>query len=250
MKDKEIEAYLKRIGFTGPAQTDLDTLTRLQQTHLLTVPYENFDILTGADMPLTEAGLLDKIVARHRGGYCFELNGLFGKLLRALGFSVTDCFARFLKHEREIPKRRHRVLMVEVPGDGRFLADVGVGLPIPRIPVPFDGHPQGMYRLGREPFFGWILYENKERLYAFSEEPQLDRDFDAIHFYCRFSPDSVFRRAPMVAIQTPQGRLTVDGAVFRTFDPSGVREETFSDPQAWRLELKRRFGLENVGWNK
>ena len=248
MTEKQIAQYLERIGYTGSREPSLETLAGLQLAHLLTVPYENLDILTGADMPLDEAGLFDKIVTRHRGGYCFELNGLFGKLLRALGYSVTDCFARFLKNEKEIPKRRHRVLIVRVPGGGRYVADVGVGLEIPRQPVSLDGTATGIYRVVTEPFFGHVLYEGNQRLYAFTEEPQLDRDFDAIHFYCRFMPDSFFRQGAMVAIRTPNGRLTLDGDVFRTFSSEGVREERFEDPADFAREMKKRFGLESTGW--
>jgi len=248
MTEKQITEYLQRIGYTGARTLNYETLAGLQLAHLLTVPYENLDILTDADMPLDEAGLFDKIVTRHRGGYCFELNGLFGKLLRAMGFQVTDCFARFLKNEREIPKRRHRVLLVQVPGGGRYLADVGVGLEIPRKPVNLDGTALDDYRIVTEPFFGHVLYEGGQRLYAFTEEAQLDRDFDAIHFYCRFAPDSFFRRAAMAAIRTPQGRLTLDGDIFRTFSPAGVKEERFEDPADFAREMKLRFGLENTGW--
>ena len=243
MNRKQIEQYLERIGLDGSVKADEAGLKAIQRAHLMTVPYENLDILRKAPMPLDEASLFDKVVTRRRGGYCFELNGLLGALLWAMGFEVEDYFARFLKDEPAIPMRRHRVLAVRVPGGGRYLVDVGVGLPIPREPLRLEENEQGQYALKREPFFGWVLYDRGRRLYAFTEEPQLTVDYEAAHFWCRFSPDSPFITGPMLAIRTAQGRITLDGDVLRRFTPEGVEEEFCPEGAAREAALRTCFGI-------
>ena len=91
-------AYLARIGLSDlPRNTTAGTLEALQAAHLTHVPYETLDIVRGVPLSLEEDALFDKIVTRNRGGFCFELNGLFAALLRALHFPVTEYFGRFLR---------------------------------------------------------------------------------------------------------------------------------------------------------
>src|SRR5205085_8232372 len=84
-----VQAYLDRIGYDGPTEPGLITLTGLQRAHMLSVPFENLDVHLGRRLVLDPAANFEKIVGRRRGGWCFELNGLFGWLLEQLGFDVT-----------------------------------------------------------------------------------------------------------------------------------------------------------------
>ena len=161
------------------------TLADLQECHLHTVPYENLDIMNRIALSLDPQDVYQKIVVRGRGGYCFELNALFGWLLRELGYPVTDLVARFWRDEPNTPpKRRHHVLKVEAEGT-TYLCDVGVGGIVPRRPIAWieglEQHQGGeCYRLDRDDYYGWVLCEqkNKEwnRIYSFTEEPQLPKD--------------------------------------------------------------------------
>ena len=84
-----IQAYLDRIDYHGPREPTAATLRALHMAHLLAVPFENLNIGRGWPIVLDEDALFEKIVAGRRGGFCYELNGLFAALLRALGFEVT-----------------------------------------------------------------------------------------------------------------------------------------------------------------
>src|SRR5919112_6867574 len=84
-----IEAYLKRINYNGPLTPAPETLRDLQVAHLLAVPFENLSIHSGEPIVLDEDALFTKIVEKERGGFCYECNGLFAGLLRALGFEVA-----------------------------------------------------------------------------------------------------------------------------------------------------------------
>lgn len=254
MQTLDPSAYLARIGYTGNTAPTAETLRALQFQHLRTVPYENLDILRGIPLSLETADLYDKIVTRGRGGFCFELNALFGWLLRALGFQVTDYFARFLLDEPAIPIRRHQVLGVTVPGAGeRYSADVGVGSTSPNFPVRLEAgtpQPQGngiAFRYERGPLLGWVLHIQKKgewkRLYSFTEEPQLPIDYTATTFYCEKHPASPFNKTEMVALRTETGRYTLDGNTFKCFDGDDVK--TWEEPtaEAKAATLKSIFGI-------
>src|SRR5690349_13822179 len=84
----QLSAYLDRIGYGGPVRADLATLKALHRAHLLTIPYENLDVQLGRRVTTDPADAYDKIVRRGRGGWCYEMNGLFAWALGEIGFSV------------------------------------------------------------------------------------------------------------------------------------------------------------------
>jgi len=193
--------------------------------------------------------LYDKIVTRRRGGFCFELNGLFGWLLRELGFGVVEYAGRFLRNFAAIPMRQHRVIRATA-GGADYLCDVGAGSVIPRAPLRLEAgyeRVQGdeRYRLDYEPPLGYILSEWKagrganecsldctnvnsgcagywRRIYSFTTEEQLDIDFVMPSYYCENHPDSYFRKMDMVHIFTHDGRKSAAGREIRIFTPKGV----------------------------
>lgn len=244
--------YLERIGYTGSAEPTAQTLAALQAAHLRSVPYENLDILWNRPIVLEKEALYEKIVTRRRGGYCFELNELFGHLLRELGYGVTDLFGRFLKGEKQIPMRRHHVLLVDVPGDAaRYLCDVGVGSGSPTWPVKLiEGEEQrqadGLYRFTKDEFLGWILEEKKDDwgpIYSFTLERQIPVDFVAASFFCERSPESIFNKEEMISLRREDGRITLDGSAFRVFSADGVTEEIVKDEAEKTRRIAEWFGI-------
>src|SRR5215210_3696598 len=85
----DLPAYLHRINYRGEQAPTAAALRDLHRAHLLAVPFENLDIHLDRRILLDQDALFDKIVTRRRGGFCYELNGLFALLLRGLGFEVT-----------------------------------------------------------------------------------------------------------------------------------------------------------------
>lgn len=218
------------------------------------MPYENLDIINGLPIKLDTEALFDKIVTRNRGGYCFEVNGLFGALLENLGFKVTHLAARFLRNEAKIPLRRHWVLLVECD-EGEYICDVGIGSAAPRYPLKLqegiEQHQFGeTYKLQKEDFFGWVIYELHDgewrKFYSFTLEPQIDVDFIAPSFYCEKHPDSIFNKDVMVSIKTETGRKTLNGREYKVFSGDEVVEirENLTDLQLAEI-LKREFQIEN-----
>jgi len=249
----QVRAYLDRIGFEGEPEVSLECLKALQSAHLRNVPYENLDILAGVPISLDVPALYDKIVVRRRGGFCFELNSLFGWLLREIGFDVTDYFARFwLGEPNPVPKRRHQVLCVRL-GKDEYLSDVGVGGPVPLLPVRIvEGEEQqqgnDIFKLEYDAAFGWRLTElhrdSWRLIYSFTTEPQLPIDYITASFWCQYAPDSIFREGAMVAIRTRDGRNTIAGQEFKRFIGDRVDVKRLDTSDAWRETLREHFGIE------
>src|SRR2546421_2817515 len=129
MDHETVLAYLDRIGVTGPASSDAAGLRALHLAHQLTVPFENLSIHLAEPISLDEGDLVDKIVRRRRGGFCYELNGAFALLLEALGARVSRVAARvYGEAGRLSPPFDHLALIVRLAdGSGPWLADVGFG---------------------------------------------------------------------------------------------------------------------------
>lgn len=213
-----VDAYLDRIDYHGPRAPTLETLSELHQAHLLAVPFENLDIISGTPIVLEERHLFDKLVRRRRGGFCYELNGLFATLLRALGYDVTLLSARGSAGQGFGPEFDH--LTLSVAGGqltGPYLADVGFGECF-REPLPLadgaeaDEGPHA-YRLaaGRPE---WRLETRPaggawEAAYAFTLQARQLSDFEPMCRYHQASPESHFTRGRIWSIATPGGRWSL-----------------------------------------
>lgn len=251
METVKVKKYLERIGMELPENVVPDSafLRELQFAHCTHIPYENLDIIRGIPLSLDEDDLFRKVVEERKGGFCFELNGLFAWLLRQLGYKVTEYAARYLRGESGIPMRRHRVLKVEAE-DGVWCCDVGIGEVCPRYPVRLtEGVEQPQlgecYRFDRDDFLGWVLMDLHKgewrRFYSFTEEPQLPQDYDALCVYCEKSPKSPFINAEMFSLKTPEGRITLDGHIYKEFDGEEVRVRELTDAEMpWAYA---QFGL-------
>ena len=247
----DVKAYFHRIGLELPEDLTPNSalLRQLHLAHCTTVPYENLDMIRGIPTSLEEDALFHKIVEEGRGGLCFELNGSFGNLLRALGYQVTDYAARYLRGESTLPMRRHRVLKVEAT-DGTWLCDVGIGEVCQREPVKLEeGLVQEQfgetYKLEKEDFLGWVLWDlykgSWRKFYSFTEEPQLEVDYIAPNFYCEQHPESPFNKKEMFAVKTLEGRKTLDGNLYKEFCNGVVTAKELTEaemPEAYAV-----FGL-------
>lgn len=246
--------YFARIGLDEdtPVTKTYEFLCNLQLAHVTTVPYENLDILKGKPLSLKWDDLYEKIVTRGAGGYCFELNGALSYLLKENGFEVKNYFARYLRGEKEIPVRRHRVLAVTTD-DGVYMCDTGIGEKAPRLPLLLkEGIVQEQfgeyYRFDRDPFLGWVLSDlhrgEWRRFFSFTEEEQLDIDFSHASFFCEAHADSPFNKDLMIAMKTEDGRITLDGRVFKEWRGDEIVNIVTceSDEEVDRI-LEEKFGL-------
>lgn len=252
----DLEAYLKRIGVKDVKDPSPEFLDELIYAHQSTVPFDNLDVCERGIVPsLGIADLYDKIVVRRRGGYCFELNALFGALLKALGFSVQPCMARVLLRPIPYPLISHRANIVAIDGK-RYLADVGFGGPQPTFaPVIEDGvsrtergHTFTLHRVGHCWWeVGYQGSSEEERAVlrvcamAVGEE-----DFVPLSFFQAANPQSVFKLNRMANIVTEDGALNLRNSTYTVFE-NGKRTETEIDDEDTVVQLlEEKFGI--VDW--
>ena len=215
----DVQAYLDRIGYPGGREPSAGNLAALVRAHRVAVPYETLDLWRGLRTSLAPDALFDKLVTRRRGGYCFELNGLFAALLRELGYEVREYAGRWLRNNPSlsVPRRCHRVVCARTGKAGPAqIADVGIGLPFLLTPLDVvSDRPQlrggRYYRVVRDGRLGFVVEMMRpdgswERLFSFDAAPCEPTDFDYPHWWCETHPDSIFLRGRFRVF-----RLTADG---------------------------------------
>lgn len=238
--------YLERIGVEGPVPVDQAGLTLLQERHLATVPFENLSIHLGEPIVLTEEALLDKVVRRHRGGFCYELNGAFAVLLRSLGFDVTLLAARVFTPVGLGPPYDHMTLRIDL--DEPWLADVGFGRFIAR-PVRYAApeaqqDPSGSVTFGEAPYGDLDVLLDGTPQFRIDQRPRELEEFAATCWYQQTWPESHFRTSLTCSLPTPSGRVTLSDRLLIT-SVDGVRTETTLESDADVLATYReRFGVE------
>lgn len=247
----DTEAYLERINYNGPLVPTARSLRELQMAHLLAVPFENLSIHWGEPIVLADDALFEKVVERRRGGFCFELNGLFAALLRDLGFEVVMLSARVARGEGSYtPEFDHMTLMVSLAE--RWLVDVGFGDTF-REPLRLDDR-SAQVQNGRAYLIApdddnLILNERQhgdewQAQYRFNLQPYQYPDYVERCHYHQTSPESHFRQRRICTRATPKGRLTLSELRFITTTLSGERQERLlPNEEEYGKMLAKHFGI-------
>ncbi|MFJ9951923.1 arylamine N-acetyltransferase [Kitasatospora sp. NPDC091207] len=239
----DLEKYFARIGWEGEPAPTVENLRSLHRAHVLGIPFENLDVVTGSVPSLDLADLQAKLIDSSRGGYCFEHSSLFAAVLDQLGFEVTRLTGRVRLGARpgEVRPRTHMVLAVQVPGEpGRFLVDVGYGSrtallePLPMIPDLVREGAGRTHRLVVEeadsPAPRWVLQartgEGWEDQHVFTLDPVPAPDLTMSNWFVATYPRSPFHRF-YIQRTRPDGHLQLDGRTLTRTDAGGgtsVRE--------------------------
>ena len=198
MHEQALQDYLNRIGARRPASPAAEALRDLHVRHLLAVPFENLSIHLGEPIRLDGKSLFDKIVLRRRGGFCYELNGAFGRLLRALGFPVSYLAAGVFGEGGALsPLFDHMVLGVDAGGS--WLADVGFGdhslHPLRMDDAGAQPDPHGTFQVSKTPEGDLDILRDGKPQYRVETRPRRLEDFAPACWWQQTSPDSHFRRS-------------------------------------------------------
>ena len=256
----DIHAYLRRINYPGDPAPSAATLRELHRAHLLAVPFENLDIHLGRPIMLDQEALFGKIVTRRRGGFCYELNGLFALLLRELGFEVTLLAAGVARAEGGFgPEFDHLTLLVQDPAkapthnlqSAAWLADVGFGDSF-RAPLRFvEGVEQeqegGAYRLDRDGEHYTLMQRDAEGWapqYRFTLQPHAQAEYTAMCHYHQTSPASSFTRKRVCTLATPNGRITLSDRTLIVTTRGERSEQVLPDESAFQAALREHFGVD------
>jgi len=251
-------AYLKRINYSGSLAPTAESLRALHLAHLANVPFENLDIHLGNPIHIDQAGFYAKIVNRGRGGFCYELNGLFAWLLKELGFEVNLLSARVGDGEGGFsPEFDHLALRVLCPADPvnpdvPWLADVGFGecfmtpLRLDQLNRVQDQVGPHVYRIDKEAdYLGlWEKRDGAEwqEQYRFTLIPRRLREFQGMCQYHQTSPASHFKQKRICSRTTENGRITL-GEDKLIIGESGRRVERPVLEHEYRTILEQQFGI-------
>jgi N-hydroxyarylamine O-acetyltransferase len=246
----DVQAYFDRIGFQGRARPDLATLRALHRGHSFAIPYENLDVQLGRPLTTDPAAAFDKIVRRRRGGWCYEMNGLFGAVLQDIGFQVTRLAGAAMRKDRgDSAIGNHLVLLVQLP-DGPWVADVGFGdgsrdpYPLQEGPVVSDGYAYDLarldgdwWRLTNHPFGGAPSFD-------FTLEPADPTRLAAKCHELQTSPESGFV-LNAVAQRHVEGEIRLlRGRSFRRLTPHGHDDSLVANADAFVALLRDEFALD------
>ena len=244
-----LQGYLDRIQFTGTPRVDLDTLKQIHHQHLLHIPYEDIDVQLERTLDFDLERIFDKFVNQHRGGWCYEMNGLMGWALEEIGFSVMRMSGGVWRESRgDQQMGNHLLLEVEVENQ-KWLADVGLGDGA-RYPIPIEvgTHNQGgleyalaqvedgYWRFKNHPFSNAASFDFKHEA---ADESLLNKQCA----WLQTDPESHFRNILIAQRFTPDAIEVLLGKVHTTITPSGKTSRELEDIDELHTCLKSVFGL-------
>jgi N-hydroxyarylamine O-acetyltransferase len=245
----KLASYLQRVGFAGVPRVDVDTLSRLHRSHLEAIPYEALDVQLGRPVSLELPRIYEKLVERGRGGWCYEMCGLFGWALEEIGFRVTRVaggVARSLFGDFAVGN--HLVLRVDL--DRPYLADTGFGEglvePVPIEPAEIrqrflvfrlEALPEGWWRLHNHPNGGPPSFD-------FRLEPAAPGVLEAKCEWLQTNALSPFVQNAVCQRHFPDRLELLRGKVLRTVRAAGVAQRTLASPDEYVDVLRRVFALD------
>lgn len=228
----EVQQYLARFNAPSINEVSLSVLTKLQQLHLLHVPFENLDVIRKVPIYLNLQNIFSKIVQDKRGGYCYELNGLFQALLTELGYDTHLVAATVLRPNGQWAKAdTHAAILVLL--DQPYLVDVGFGAATPRTPIPLDGSERtdtnGTYKAEQAHHHTFDLtLANKSgirTLYRFHTAKKNLVDFHEGCVFNQVAKESSFTHTDIISRATETGRITLTDQTLSVID-NGIQTTT------------------------
>ena len=208
--------YLARIGYAGPVAPTLEVLAALQAAHIAAIPFEAIDALTGVGIDIGADAVAAKLIDRRRGGYCFEQNGLFLRVLKAIGFEAEAMLGRvrwMLPDDAPATPRTHQVVLVTL-GGRPWLADVGFGAAVPPRPLAMDSEaPQPTHHESYRVLRGGLGWDVEAQigdawqpLYRLDDAAAPPVDCVVGNWYTSTHPESHFRHQLIAARTTNEAR--------------------------------------------
>jgi N-hydroxyarylamine O-acetyltransferase len=246
----DVQAYLDRIGFEGVPRPDLATLRALHRGHSLAISYENLDVQLGRPLTTDPAAAFAKIVHGRRGGWCYEMNGVLGAVLDAVGFKVTRLAGAVHRASRgDEAVGNHLVLLVDLDGEP-WIADVGFGdgprepYPLREGPIVSDGYA---YRLQRLDADWWRLNNHPDGgapNFDFSLAPADPARLAAVCETLQTSPASIFVMTAIAQRHLGEEIRLLRGRFFRRLTPQTKTDSLIDSAEAFVALLKREFELD------
>jgi len=244
-------AYINRISYSGELGPTLNILHKLQKSHLMSIPFENLDIHLGIPIELNISRIFEKIVLNNRGGFCYELNGLFYKLLTSIGFTTKRISARVYDKNNEYGQEYDHLAAVVSLNGIDYLVDVGFGeftfgplrLELDKIQNDVTGDfviekfDQDYLRVSK------IEDGELQPEYIFKN---VHREFDEFEDMCNYhqtNPESHFTQKKLISIPTENGRITLTNDKLKIRANNSTEEKDLKDETEFEKELRNYFKI-------
>lgn len=246
----DLPRYLERIAYQGDARADLASVRGIMRQHLRTVPFENLDVQAGKVISLVPEDIVEKIVQRRRGGYCYEVNGLLAMALTALGVEYRFVGCRPMVYHARRP-RTHMAILARLDGE-EWLCDVGFGSYGPRAPIRLAGRGEvvqdddvfELLPLGKDEYVLRARVEGDwANQYCFDLAHHEWVDFMPANWLNSTHPETVFTQHRIVMRQTPEGRVILFDNRLKTIVHGTTTTRQVADEELPAL-LAETFGLE------
>lgn len=247
--------YLRRIGIEETElKPNLENLKKLQRRHLLSAPFENLDIHWKRPIILDTDKFYGKIVENNRGGFCYELNGLFFELLTALGYESTIVSARVFNGKDFGAEYDHLAILTKI-GDEKFLVDAGFGdfttEPLKFVADEEQPDENGIFKITkRDSEYFEVFKKNADdwkSQYIFTDKARDLSEFSEMCGFHQISPESHFTRGKICSIATVDGRKTLSDKKFiqtRNGEKSEIQvnsEEDYNEILEREFKIRRNF---------
>jgi N-hydroxyarylamine O-acetyltransferase len=246
-----LQDYLDRIGFAGAASADIASVSAMMRCQLFAVPFENLDVQAGKVVSLVPEEIVEKIVGRRRGGYCYEVNGLFAMALEALGIAYQFVAARPMFYPVKRPKT-HMAVVLTLDGV-QWLCDLGFGSYGIRAPMRLDlldaevAQDDDSFMLCKSGAIDYVLKAKVDgewqNQYGFNLSPQEWIDFMPANYLNSTHPDAIFVQKLLLVIFSETGRSILLDDSLRTVR-NGVSERRLVASQERAAVLREVFGLD------
>jgi len=237
--------YLSRIGYQGVVTNDLATLEKLVSKQLQSVPFENIEVQSGRIPSLIPEDMYTKIITHGRGGYCYEINGVFAMALTAIGFEWYFAGARPMFYSMRRPKT-HMVVIVRIKGRD-YLCDTGFGgyalrssMVIEEGEAVQDGDRFRLELIDGEYLLSSCVQGEWQRQYGFALHPQEWIEFSLANYFNATHPDTIFTQKRLAIMQTPNGRKILVDNELKLIE-NGILEKREVEYEG---ALKEYFGLQ------
>ncbi len=247
----DVNAYLNRINYEGDLAVSYELLKKLQQCHLLHVPFENLDIHRNIPITLDVERIFNKIVTNNRGGFCYELNGLFFELLKELGFDAFRISAQVFDKEKGYgPEFDHLAIMVNL-NQKQYLVDVGFGaFAFAPLELRFDdeindGLKSYVFESIEKEMVRVSTVANNNRIpnYKFKILARKYDDFKDVCNYHQTSELSPFTTKRLISRFTETGRYTITDRLLKITKNGELREEILANDSVYDEALKQYFNV-------
>ncbi len=247
----DTQLYLDRINFHKKIVVTKEVLFELQKTHLLNVPFENLDIHYGKKISIQPNDIYQKVIIEKRGGFCYELNGLFHQLLKKIGFNVKLISAQVhIKKGEYSPKYDHLAIIATIDNQ-KYLVDVGFGkfsLEPLKIEInqkikdnfgqfKFDKYDSDFFRINE------IVNNDLIPQYIFKIQESKLSEFEKRCDFHQTSKDSHFTQKKVISIAKENGRITLNNTRLK-ITHLGIEKEIRFDEKEYKSRLKEHFNIE------